>query len=258
MKIHHLLSVRQSLSISISHSISLPSISQKTVSQSTSRSLYWRIQAEGCDKELHQLYLGTEQIDRSISLSATTQQQRSRVTSIHPSSCRLVNHGPTQQGCKEEYEPWKWGATARYYAPCTKTLLPMRKSVPRSSRQSHHTETRPPDHCKETQTEEICCMDVSPVHQTWPKPPCKAEWKGQEDKADRGRGRKTRQTEEEVGRQHQGMKRPGVHHVPERSGEQEKMEETGREVICGAPATPAVRDSWRWRWKSQNDLLPCT
>ena len=32
----------------------------------------------------------------------------------------------------------------------------------------------------------------------------------------------TRQTEEEVGRQHQGMDRPGVRQVPEGSGRQEK------------------------------------
>ena len=48
-------------------------------------------------------------------------------------------------------------------------------------------------------------------------------------------GKKTRQTEEEVGRQHQGMDRPGVCQVPEGSGEQGKMEETGCEIICGAP-----------------------
>ena len=40
------------------------------------------------------------------------------------------------------------------------------------------------------------------------------------------RGKKTRQTEEEVGRQHQGMDRPGVRQVPEGRWEQEKMEET--------------------------------
>ena len=34
------------------------------------------------------------------------------------------------------------------------------------------------------------------------------------------RGKKTRQTEEEVGRQHQGMDRPGVHQVTEVNGEQ--------------------------------------
>ena len=41
------------------------------------------------------------------------------------------------------------------------------------------------------------------------------------------RGKKTRQTEEEVGRQRSGMDWPGVRQVPEGSGEQEKMEETG-------------------------------
>ena len=35
-------------------------------------------------------------------------------------------------------------------------------------------------------------------------------------------GKKTRQTEEEVGRPHQGMDRPRVRHVPEGSGEQGK------------------------------------
>ena len=42
---------------------------------------------------------------------------------------------------KEEYKPWKWGATARYYASYTKTMLPTRKSVPRSSRQFDYTVT---------------------------------------------------------------------------------------------------------------------
>ena len=50
----------------------------------------------------------------------------------------------------------------------------------------------------------------------------------------------TRQTKEEVGRQHQGMDRPGVRQVPEGSEEQEKMKETGCKIICGAPMTLAV------------------
>ena len=54
-------------------------------------------------------------------------------------------------------------------------------------------------------------------------------------------GKETWQTEEEVGRQHQGMDRPGVRQVPECSGEQGKMEETGCEVR-GAPVTPRLRD----------------
>ena len=52
---------------------------------------------------------------------------------------------------------------------------------------------------------------------------------------------KTRQTEEEVGRQHQGMDRPGVRKVPEGRGEQGTMEETGCKIIRGAPTTLAVK-----------------
>ena len=44
-----------------------------------------------------------------------------------------------------------------------------------------------------------------------------------------------------VGRQHQGMDRPGVRQVPEDSGEQGKMEKTGCKIICGAPTTLAVK-----------------
>ena len=55
------------------------------------------------------------------------------------------------------------------------------------------------------------------------------------------RGKKTRQTDEEVGRQHQGMDRPGVRHVPVGSGKQRKVEETGCKIICGAQTTLAVK-----------------
>ena len=46
---------------------------------------------------------------------------------------------------------------------------------------------------------------------------------------------------EEVGSQHQGMDMNGVHQVSYGNGEQRKMEETGCEVICGAPTTLAVK-----------------
>ena len=38
------------------------------------------------------------------------------------------------------------------------------------------------------------------------------------------------------------MGRPGVRQVPEGSGEQGKMEKTGRKIICGAPTTLAVKE----------------
>ena len=43
-------------------------------------------------------------IDKSISLSSKIRLMRSL---SHPSSCMLVNHGPSQQSSKEEYKPWK-------------------------------------------------------------------------------------------------------------------------------------------------------
>ena len=55
------------------------------------------------------------------------------------------------------------------------------------------------------------------------------------------RGTKTRQTEEEMGRQHQGLDRPIVRQVQEVSGEPGKMEKTGCKIICGAPTTLAVK-----------------
>ena len=83
----------------------------------------------------------------------------------------------------------------------------------------------PPDHRKETRTAVVwsCLPFVR---------------SGQNHLARHSeRGKKTWQTEEEVGRQYQGMVRPGVRQVPEGSGEQGKMEETGCEIICGVPTT---------------------
>ena len=54
-------------------------------------------------------------------------------------------------------------------------------------------------------------------------------------------GKQTRKTEEEVGKQHQGMDRPRVQQVPEGSGEQVKMEKRGCKIICGATTTLAVK-----------------
>ena len=54
-------------------------------------------------------------------------------------------------------------------------------------------------------------------------------------------GKKIKQTEKEVGREHQGTDRRGIRQDPEGRGEQRKMEETGCEVICGAPTTLAVK-----------------
>ena len=93
----------------------------------------------------------------------------------------------------------------------------------------YRTTQRPPDHRKETQTEVV-----------WPCLPFIKSSKNHPARHSE-REEKTKQTEEEMGRQHQGMDRPGVRQVPEGSGEQGKMEETGCEIICRAPTTLAVK-----------------
>ena len=143
------------------------------------------------------------------------------------SSIETILYNYTQHSFKEEYNSWKWGATTRYCASHTKTMLPMRKTVPTSSRQLDHTKTS--WHCKEMQTAVVwSCL---PFIRS-----------GQNHLARHSeRGKKTRQTEEVVRRQLQGMDRPGVCQVPEGSGEQGKMEETGCKFIFGAPMTIAAK-----------------
>ena len=79
----------------------------------------------------------------------------------HPSSCILVNHGPSQQSCKEEHSHKlrKWGATTRYYASHTKTMSP-RGSLCQDPAGSQTTQR--PDHHKETQTAVVwtCLLSI--------------------------------------------------------------------------------------------------
>ena len=68
---------------------------------------------------------------------------------------------------------------------------------------------------------------MSPVIRSGQNHLARHNGKGEEDKVDR----------EEVGRKHQGIGRLGLCQVPEGSGEQGKMKETGCEIICGALTT---------------------
>ena len=72
-----------------------------------------------------------------------------------------------------------------------------------------------------------------PVHQVWPKPFYKAQlqWKGEEEKADKGRGGKTTS----------GSGQAWSSASPRGQWRTEKMEETGCKIICGAPTTLAVK-----------------
>ena len=145
----------------------------------------------------------------------------------HPSSCMLVSHGPSQQSSKEEYkhgnEVLPQDSLHLKQRPCYQQGSPCQDPAGNWATQ------RPPDHCKEIQTAVVwsCLLFIR---------------SGQNHLARHSeRGKNTRQTEEEVGRQHQGTDRPGVCQVPESSGEQGKMEETGCEIICGGQTTFAVK-----------------
>ena len=91
------------------------------------------------------------------------------------------------------------------------------------------TTRRPPDYRKETQTAVV-----------WSCLPSIRSGQNHLTKHSE-RGKKTRQTEEEVGRQDQGLDRPGVRQVPEGSGEQGKWKKLVAEIICGAITTLAVK-----------------
>ena len=103
------------------------------------------------------------------------------------------------------------------------------------SRQSDHTKTFWPS--KEMQTKS---MDMSPVHQVWPKPSFMAQCKGEEDKADRKRGRAT------TSWNGQALSSPN----PGGRWRTEKKKSGGNWFICGVPTTPVVEGHiMRWWWQ---------
>ena len=118
-----------------------------------------------------------------LQMEVKTQKKKGGVEFAVDNFLLIVNRWPSQQSSKEEYKPWKWVATTKYYVSHTKTMLPTGKSTPRSSRQS--------DHCKEAQTAVLrSCLPFI---------------RSGQNRLTRHneKGKKTRQTEEEVGRQHQ-------------------------------------------------------
>ena len=130
--------------------------------------------------------------DRSISLSSKIQLIRSFVTSIFLYACASWTLTAELQRRLQVME-------MRFYRKILRISYRDQRGSPCQDPVGNRT-TRRPDHRKETQTAVVIRS-------------------GQNHPA---RGKKTRQTEEEVGRQRQGMDRPGVRQVPEGSGEQGK------------------------------------
>ena len=154
-------------------------------------------------------------------------QDKTDVLLSHPSSCMLVNYdlhsrAPKKNTCYGN-EMLLQDTMHLIQRPCYQW------GSLRQDPAGNQTIWRPPDHGKEMQTAVVwtCLWFIR---------------SGLNHLARHSeRRKKTRQTEEEVERQHPGMDRPGVHQVPEGSGEERKMEETGGEIICGAPTTLAVK-----------------
>ena len=100
----------------------------------------------------------------------------------------LVNHGPSQQSCKEEYKSWKW-----VLAQDTMRLI-QRPCYQRGSLcqdpAGNWTTWRPPGHRKEMQTAVVCTH--APFIRADQNHSYKVQWKGEEDKAEWERGRKKR------------------------------------------------------------------
>ena len=143
----------------------------------------------------------------------------------HPSICMLGNHGPSQQSSKEEAMEMR----------CYRKILHISQKEYVTNEEVRAKIQQAIGPHKDLLTSANCSNMVPFIRS------------GQNHLARHSeRGKNTRQTEEEVGRQHQGIDRPGVRQVPECSGEQGKMEKTGCEIICGAPTTLAVKALMRW------------
>ena len=115
-------------------------------------------------------------------------------------------------------------------------MLPTRKSVPRSSRQMDHTKTswRTQRPHKDVKRHKLKWMDMSPILQVWPKHLVRHI----------EREKKTRQTENEIVRQYQGMNRPGVCQVLQSSGEQRNW----RKLVVKSSVVPKWPSRLRDRW----------
>ena len=162
----------------------------------------------------------------SISLSSKIRLMRSLVTSIFLYACESWTLTAELQRRIQgmEMSCYPEDTTHLIQRPCYQRRSPCQDPT------GDRTTRRPHDHRKETQTAVVCASCL---------PLIRSDQNHLERHSEKGK--KKRQTEEEVGRQHQGMDRPGVRQVPEDSGERGKMEETGCEIICGAPTTHGVK-----------------
>ena len=162
--------------------------------------------------------------DRSISLSSKIRLVHSLITSIFLYACESWTLIAELRRRIQAMEMRCYRKILLIQRPC------YQRGNPCQDQAGNKITRRPTDHRKETQAAFVwTCLSFIRS--------------GQNHLARHSdRGKKTMQTEEEVGRQYKGMDWPGVRQVPENSGEQGKMEEIGCEFICGAKKTLAVKE----------------
>ena len=141
--------------------------------------------------------------DKSIFLSSKTRLICSLVTSIFLYACESWTHTAELQRRIQAME-------MRCYRKILHISYKDQQGSPCQHPAGNWTTRRPPDHRKETQTTML-----------WSHLPFFRS--GQNHSTSHSeRGKKTRQIRKEVGRQHQGIDRPGVRQVQDGSGEQGK------------------------------------
>ena len=140
--------------------------------------------------------------DRCISVSSKIRLMPTPVTSIFLYACESLTLTAELQRRIQAMEIMYYRTTHLIQRPCYQRESPCQDPA------GNWNTRRTPDHRKETQTAVVwSCL---PFIRS-----------GQNHLARHSeRGKKTRQTEEEVGRQHHGMDRPGVRQVPQGRGEQ--------------------------------------
>ena len=160
--------------------------------------------------------------DRSISLSPKLRLMLSLVTSIFLYACELRTLTAELQRRIQAME-------MRYYRKILRVSYEDRVTNEEVRAKVQKTTLRPPEHRKEKQNAVVwSCLPFIRSDQN-------------HFARHSERGQKTRQTEKEVGRQHQEMDRPGLRQVPGGQWRTGEMEETGCEIICGTPTTLAVK-----------------
>ena len=158
----------------------------------------------------------------------------------HQSSCMLENHGPSQQSSKEEYKPMEMRCYRRILHISYKDHVTNEEGCAKIQQAIGPQEDLLTILKRRKSAAVWSCFS----QESLPKPSCKAQWKGEEDKVDRGRGGKTTS----------GNGQAWSSASPRGQWRTGKIEKTDCKIICCAPTTLAVKGSMMMM--KMSSLLP--